>query len=876
MDKNRWQSVKEIFNQALELPADKRHAYVIAKSEGDIELQESVLGMLKAEEENREDTHSVTHLISSNAQTLLDNRFELKPGDKIDAYVIDGVIGEGGMGSVYLASRADKTFEQQVAIKLVHSRNVTRESIERFRLERQILASFSHPNIASLIGGGETEDQMPYIVLEYVKGINIIDYCKQQKLGLKERLALFRKVLSAISYAHQNLVVHRDIKPSNVLINEHGGVKLLDFGIAKLLDTEKNQSDLELTREEMRILTPGSASPEQVLGGTITTRSDIYGLGTLLYQMLTEQPVFETQGVTQRQVEDLILTANPAKPSKVCAESEFRYLRQRSNGIKGDLDTIVLTALQKDPDRRYDTSQLFEQDIERYLTHYPILAKPDSLAYVFGKFIRRNAIITSVGSVFVVALMIFSIVLSQQSNVIQMERDKALSEAIVSKQVSDFMVEMFEAADPNSVNGDKLTANELVVAAADRLKKLEMAPAIRARLTLTLGSVYRSIGDLADAKALLDEASQFYVSNAEASDKDLGEVNIQFGHYYYAMGDYLACEKYFRSALMHFSAAMEATSSNTDRNLKSSLYESRYGIAVSLGEQGKNLEALALFEKQQNIFETDDSVDHHSLADFYLAYGHTLRSLSRFEDSATMLEKGVEFARKNFGNNHLFTGYALNQLASTYHSIGKFSQALPLAYEGLEIRKKQHKDNNPEIAASLGIVSRLHAALGDLPKAIEAKESAMQVLADSVGKEHTYYGGSMSSLASLYFDHGKLDVANEYFQSAEGILSKALPPGHIYLSLPLIGQGRVALERQNYSDAVAFLEQAHTLLKPNEEQAKKRYADASAYYSVALYSVGELNKASSIANESLAIYGDLFGEDSDQYMKIKKLVENSL
>jgi len=876
MDKTRWQKVKNLFNEALLLPKEKREWFIVEKAQDDVELQQAVLGMLKAEEEIQADAHRVTNLISSNAQSLLENRFALQAGDIIDAYEIESVIGEGGMGSVYLASRADKTFTQQVAIKVVHSRSITRDSLERFRQERQILASFSHPNIAALIGGGETDENLPYIVLEYVNGIDIVEYCKLKKLSIKQRLALFRKVLSAISYAHQNLVVHRDIKPSNVLINEHGGVKLLDFGIAKLMDADADRPDLELTREEMRLLTPGSASPEQVLGGKITTRSDIYGLGTLLYQMLTEHPVFETSNATQRQVEDLILTASPVKPSKICQDSQFRYLRQRANSIAGDLDTIVLTALHKEPNRRYATSELLEQDIERYLTHYPILAKPDSMSYAFTKFIRRNAIMTTIGSVFILSLVTFSILLSQQANIIQAERDKAINEAVVSEKVSDFMSEMFKAADPNSTSGETLTAKELVDIATQKLSKLEIAPAIRARLTVTLAGVHRTIGNIEQTKELLDLAQRFYSNATEATAKEQGKLAVQFGHYYFIQGDYITSQVYFQQAFDDFSSALQQQNVSTNESLRILLYEAKYGIAIALGEQGENLQALAIYQAQTTIIEQQKEFDAGWLGDYYLAYGHTLRAVSRYAESIQMLKKGTELVRQYYGDNHLNTAYALNQLASTYHSVGEFKLGLPLALEGLKIRQNKHKTSNPEIAASLGIVSRIYASLDNFPKAIEAKEASMEVLASSVGKAHTYYGGSMASLATLFLDNGQLEIAAQHYNNASEILSKALPAGHIYLSLPLIGLGRVEIEKQNFDAAVTLLEQAYTLLKPNEQQVKKRLADASVYYSIALGKTGDNDKANLIANEALVIYAELFGLDSQQYQETKNRVETNL
>jgi serine/threonine protein kinase len=279
-----------------------------------------------------------------------------------------------------------------------------------------MLASLNHKNIASFIGGGEIKQSQPYIILEYIAGVPITEFCTNNSLTVKQRLGLFQQVLSAVSYAHQNFVVHRDIKPNNVLVTQEGEVKLLDFGIAKLIQPEPQTPDAELTQQHYRVLTPGNASPEQVLGEAITTRSDVYGLGSLLMHMLTDQAVFDTTALSSRQIENLILEKTPSKPSYTCSRSSAKLLKKRAGILRVELDTIVLKALHKSPDRRYSSAEQFAEDIQRYLSNYPIIAKPDSTWYAISKFVQRNSMSSAIAAVFIVSLVASSIIILGRSN----------------------------------------------------------------------------------------------------------------------------------------------------------------------------------------------------------------------------------------------------------------------------------------------------------------------------------------------------------------------------------------------------------------------------------------------------------------------------
>ena len=301
--------------------------------------------------------------------------WEPAPGDRFGPYRILHALGRGGMGAVYLAERDDDQFRMTVAIKLMRSNLVTHETLERFKTERQILASLDHPNIARLLDGGAAPNGTPFVVIEYIDGEPITDYCRRHELSIRDRIRLFRKVCSAVQYSHQNLIVHRDLKPGNILVTKDGEPKLLDFGIAKLLDPAASSQ----TQTNARLMTPDYASPEQVRGEPVTTATDIYALGVLLYELLTGTASLQSRQTTDTYaIEQAICTEEPTRPSTTRRE------------LRGDLENILLMALRKEPARRYASAEQFSEDLRRYLEGYPIVARQDTWSYRTSKFVRRN------------------------------------------------------------------------------------------------------------------------------------------------------------------------------------------------------------------------------------------------------------------------------------------------------------------------------------------------------------------------------------------------------------------------------------------------------------------------------------------------------
>ena len=402
MTPERWKQVEAVFEQALELSETDRAGFFEAKCDGDEELRRQVQSLLDSHAKAGTFMDKRSLFVSEDA--VADARTSVAAGELIGPYRVVRELGRGGMGAVYLAERADQQYQKRVAIKLIKRGMDTAAVLRHFRRERQILADLDHPNIARLFDGGTTESGLPYFVMEYIEGVPIDEYCGSHALSIQERLNLFVQVCAAVSYAHQHTVIHRDIKPSNILVADEGVPKLLDFGIAKVLTAGENAEAL-MTVTGMRPMTPEYASPEQVLSQPLTTASDIYSLGVVLYELLTGSSPYRLTTRSPREVERAINEQAPVKPSTVISEHNRKSQIANRKSLKGDLDNIVLMALRKEPARRYQSVEQFAHDIRRHLENRPVLARKDTLGYRARKFIQRNRVATAAGVLVFVSLV---------------------------------------------------------------------------------------------------------------------------------------------------------------------------------------------------------------------------------------------------------------------------------------------------------------------------------------------------------------------------------------------------------------------------------------------------------------------------------------
>ena len=884
MNANKWQIIKNIFHQASEKPRDEQAEFVAQKCKDEItdeilnehtsydglgriddtrsEIYREVMAMLAAQYDQASDVR-LTQIVSAKAETLNEPPISLQEGDKVEQFTIVSCIGEGGMGSVYSARRSGEDFDQWVAIKVIHQRYLNHDSVLRFKQERQILASLQHKNIASLIGGGEMNANIPYIILEYVDGIPITDYCQQHQLDIEQRLSLFGQVLSAIDYAHQNLVVHRDIKPSNVLVTATGDVKLLDFGIAKLITPAQHTNTSDLTQEQVRVLTPGNASPEQVLGAQITTRSDVYGLGTLLMHILTGESIYENTSDT-RKLEDSILNKTPVKPSAVCRRAEDLAAQQRAKKIKGDLDIIVMKALQKSPERRYSSVAQFAEDIHRYTHYYPILAKSDSLPYKAKKYIQRNTASTLVGAIFLISLVSFSAVIFRQSGQIEQQRDRAIAQAEVAQQTSDFMLGIFDAANPYKNNGKELSIKHLLGLAVDELQAMETQDQIKVQLLASLALVFNTLEDFKTSEKLVSQASQIVdeikARKAELSGQTLVTMGRAQGQLLYANDDYKASQTVFHKLIEQFKQPEIYAQFSPNQQV---LIEAKlmFELATALSYEGNDKKAVEYSKNTIDLLE-NSAVTVKDLATYYVGYAHSLRRVGQLEASERNLLKAIALERQQ-PNPTLDLGYSLNQLASTLISLGRLEEALVFAKEGLEIRRSIVGDKHVETLASQGIVARVYKYLSQFDNALEIHQKRSVFIEEVYGQEHSYYAGVVLSIADLYLSKSELALSQQYFEEGLSLVLKTTP-NHFRLALPHVGLGRIFYQQGDYQTAITHFKKAIEIMENLDMRNHSYRADALGFYGNALIQTSQVNKGEQLKEEAIQMYIRIYGEQSIQ------------
>lgn len=515
MNPSRWAKISEIVETALGKDKTERSAYLTQVCGEDTALRQEVESLLSFDNGDHPDVfekNQVNAFLFSE-----DGVSQYFVGKEIGKYKTIKLLGEGGMGAVFFAERTDGEFEQQVAIKLLKQGFISKNALNRFISERQILARLHHRFIAHLIDGGTTDEGLPFLVMEYIEGAPLLDYCDQHYLDLKARLEIFQKICSAVQYAHQHLVIHRDLKPSNILALEHGELKLLDFGISKLVSPE---SDAMRTQTEFRALTPGYASPEQVRGEDVSITTDVYSLGVILYELLTGKRPYNTDSKNFSEIVRAICEVEPMQPSDaitrqivgaqkegvkggkegrgniiVASRVAMPAPRVSASQLKGDLDNIILTALRKEPNRRYRSAQDLSDDISNYLNGLPVRARPNTFFYRASKFYARNKTASIVGAFFILSLVAGIITTTWQSVVAGRQRDRAEKRFQDVRRLSSSL--LFEITPKIERLPGSTEAREIVVTRAlEYLDSLSVESQNDLSLQSELASAYESVGDV--------------------------------------------------------------------------------------------------------------------------------------------------------------------------------------------------------------------------------------------------------------------------------------------------------------------------------------------------------------------------------------------
>ncbi len=814
---DRWHAIDALFAKALDRPPDERAAFLEAVCGDDDELRHAVHQLLAASDAS--DTFLETTRAVDWAAPLL--AVPDAPDAHVGPYRIEREIGRGGMGTVYLATRDD--VHKQVALKLVRAPLADPARIERFLQERMVLAQLEHPNIARLLDAGTTADGTPYFAMEYVDGTPIDRYCDAQRLSIDARLALFETVCAAVQHAHLNLVVHRDLKPSNILVTEDGTVKLLDFGIAKLLADAPDGGAAVLTRTGARLLTPEYAAPEQIYGRPVSMGTDVYALGVLLFELLTGAHPYTVRGCRPSEVERIICETPPSRPSTVARRpspatpdartppttpEDAARARQASadtlpRRLRGDLDAIVLKALRKEPERRYRSAGNLGDDIRRHRTNQPVQARPDTLSYRARKFVSRHRWGATAAAA--LALLIAGFTALYTVRVTQ-ERNRAQTEAAKAQEVSAFLVDLFEAGNPSLTQGDTLTAFDLLDRGTAQAGAISERPAIQAQLFDAVGRAYISLGEYPQADSLLHRALALQRSTYGPASREAADAEYTLGLLYKSQRDFERADSLFALALPTYRSQLGANHIATARLLVQRAEVQRYLDGQLANAEASAREALAILNRMERSESADLLSAQHALA-------LVLRSQNRINEAEPLYRSILAEQRRTLPEDHSDLAATLNNLAYLLKTRGAHAEAEVHYREALSIVQAVYGPDHPDV---LMFISNLASVLFEQNKIDEAEQflrAKANLTRQRYGSDHWRTGSALvTGVGKLLMHANDCTRALPALQKGLAVWERGLGPAH-----PWTAQARgmlgICLADRQRPGANAALDASHAHLE---------------------------------------------------------------
>lgn len=785
-----WEKVSELFEQATERTSGaEREAFLLEFAVEYPNEYAEVKDLLQAEAD-------LIPMLQSDSTHIWDTLYDLAwEGKIIGNYQLINHLGSGGMGAVLLAKRIDGEFDQTVALKLLRPGVWSEKLANRFREERQILANLEHPNIARLLDGGVGEEGSSYFTMEYVSGEPITDYCNNNNLIINDRLKLFLQVCNAIDYAHKNLIIHLDLKPSNILVNAAGQVKLLDFGIAQAL-RESNDT-------ETSFFTKNYASPEQINQEKVTTASDIYSLGIILKELLP-------------------------------------LLNKNKIPFRDDLTAIIQKATQVKPQDRYASASQLAADIGAYLKNLPVSAHPRTSGYLLRKGFRRHQALATSG---IAAFLLLISLITFYTFRLQNEKNIAEQEAAKSRQISDYLINIFTLADPSETPASAFTVQQLLDASTkDVNEKLNNQPEVLSDIYDALSAVYHGLGlyETADSLSQLGLNLKFklYKPPHEGIVNSLvnaAGINLDGG--YFEKADSLYRVAYHMT--LQLPGDQELTLADRVFDLANVAYE------LQDFEQ-----ADSLYKATYQIYQKHYNSPHLELADALHSMGATQRKLGNYDAAEDFYLQSLKMKQQLYKPPHAQIAYTLNHLASLYFDQNKYAKAIPYAKESLQQRQQVFGFVNMETVASQANLARIYRRAGKLDSAVILYKDAIERFEKVYGESHHNLAGLLSSLANVYSDLKDFKQAEVYCRRAYAIGEQLLPPDHPNLAIIANSLALALYKQNNYKEALPYFQKVVTIHRKSNLPDKTSLGIPQYYMGVCLYKMGRTAEARPILEES--------------------------
>lgn len=792
MNKSEWTTIKTIVDQVLELPEGERERYINNECGDDQELRSEVTtflhsiyeseGWLEEQEVFREE------LLSEIADDLGSVSLDYSLiGKKVGAYTIKEKIAEGGMGGVYLAERSDGELDHRVAVKIIKHGHMSTDNLRRFKREQQILAGMNHPNIARFYNSGTTSDGFPYIIMEYIDGKPITEYCEKNQCSVDEKIELFKEVLEAVRYAHENLVIHRDLKPGNIFINKSGEVKILDFGISKLLDDESPN----ITQTGAKILTLRYAAPEQVRQENITTATDLYALGIIFYQLMSGIGPFDIDDLSRFETERVILNEEPPRPSSRVDSSTLK------RKLLGDLDSIAVKAIRKEPDQRYRVANEFLSDLGNYQHGLPVSAHIDSFRYRSKKFLKRHQ--TAIYAVSgIVALII--LLTAYYTNQISLERDYAQLEAERAEEITDFLVSMLELNNPSENSGDEITINDALDRGINLLERDDISALNRATILGTIGSIQFNNGDIDQAGITLERAMTLLTDSLDRQTEESLAIGTEYSEWQETVGNMDEAEHYFQLTDSLFQV----------NNLQNSLNYIDHQLNYSdfLMELGNHQEALSLLSDLdvrliQNFDQSNSSVVD-MLANVYNNRGRAFKNMGDNQQALENLEQALDLKLQVFDEDNARIATLYHNMGVVYATVSDFENAKDRAQKAYQIRLNVFNPDHQLVGSTLHLLGNIERGLGNYEQAFDYIEQSVEINRKQHGATHFRYALAIREYASVLSQTGRHESALQQIDKGSSIIESNYGTDHPYYGYMMFTHGEVCYNAENYADAVTY------------------------------------------------------------------------
>jgi len=862
MDAARWERIQALFHEVGDLARPAQRAFLEAECPEDPALMEEVLALL--EEDARSDSQLDRDAAYVAGQVLEERIPPALLDQQFGPYRVTQLLGQGGMGVVYLAERED--LGSVAAIKILRDAWLSPDRRERFASEQRTLAQLNHPAIARLYDADTLPDGTPWFVMEYVEGVPLTTFCEEHGSSIPERLGLFRAVCEAVEHAHRHLIVHRDLKPSNILVKPDGSVKLLDFGIAKQLDSLEGPVDR--TRTGMRLMTPAYAAPEQILGEPVGMHTDIYTLGVVLYELLTGRLPFDLANRTPSDAETVIVEQRRVRPSAAAKE------RSVSRQAWADLDVLCVTAMHIEPQRRYRTVEALIRDIDHYLAGEPLEARPDTFGYRLGKYVRRNwrPVSAATASFIVVVSLVLFYTLRLAT-----ARNAAVAEAARTQRIQHFMLNLFQGGEEAVGPADSLRVVTLVDRGVRDAQSLDGEPAVQAELYETLGSIYQKLGKLDRADSLLRSALDRRRTLFGSDHPEVAKSLVALGRLRLDQAEYQEAERLVREGLAmsqrHRRPGDPAIASATVA-LGQVLEESgKYDEGINVLEQAVRLRGMApaqptteLAASMRELANTHyyaghlavaDSLDrlvlaltrklngerHPLVAEDLINLGAVQHEWGHYQEAERYYREALDITQAFYGPSHYKTAAGLTVLGRALIFQKGYDDAMPLFQRALVIRERVFGKVHPQVASTLNEMAGIALARDKFGEAEALSSRVLAIYRTVYGSKHQFVATGVSNLASVYMAQRRYARAEPLFREAIDIYSETQGAEHLNTGIARIKLGRTVLRQGRYAEAARETLTGYQILTKQTDPAVSWLVAARKDLVAAYDSLGQPEKA---------------------------------